>query len=79
MNCILCRILYAIGDWWSKCLMPLVPDSWERLGPLLATPYSHLMNWSVLMDVRGNCGLWEYARDLRDEDQVTARHMVDKS
>lgn len=75
MTCILCKLFYALGDFWSQRFMPLVPDSWDRLGMALVRPYHWFMQWSVNMDDRGGCGVWGYADDLvadleRDQDQV---------
>jgi hypothetical protein len=57
MTCLLCRLCYTLGDWWSK-LIHYVPDDWERFGALMIRPYQYFMGVSVRLDDKNKCGMW---------------------
>jgi hypothetical protein len=60
---------YWTGHFWSRGIVNLVPDAWERTGSVIVQPYFVLMRWSVTLSDTFNLGIWQREKT----------HVADKS
>lgn len=50
---------FWMGHAWSKSVIPLIPDSWERVGEISVEPYQILMGWSVRLNDAFGLDIWQ--------------------